>query len=175
MKTSYKLLLGLFCLILISLVVINIIIKTVISRELTEQEKLTIINSTSDKSLFISSSEVFFSINKNTSMSDLNDYKSKLKEVNIDLNIKKIEYDKDNKIKLIEYTVNGKDGFGTLSRSSFENGFISYFYENDKVFFYYNYGRTIKSGGIFEYYFAKDVQSPQEFYQRKQKKYHRIR
>jgi len=174
MKTSYKLLLGLFCLILIFLITINITIKKVITRELTEQEKLTIINSTSPKSLFICSSDVFFSINKNTSMSNLNDYKSKLKEVNINLNIKKIEYDKDNKIKSIEFTVNGKDGFGILSSSSFDNGFIDYLHEDDKVFFYYNYGRTIKSGGIFEYYFAKDVKSPRGFYHTKQK-FHRIR
>jgi len=172
MKTSYKLLLGLFCLILISLVVINIIIKMVISRELTEQEKLTIINSTSPKSLFICSSEVFFSINKNTSISDLNDYKAKLKEVNIDFNINKIEYDKGNKIKKIEYTVNGKDGFGILS-SSFGSGSSAYLYEDQKIFFYHNYNKNKSSGG-FNYYFAKDVKSPRGFYHTKQK-FHRIR
>jgi hypothetical protein len=137
MKTSNKLLLGLFCLIFISLIVINVMLKIAIGNIPAQKEFLKLHSQVIGNSLFIDSTEVILSIDKNTTIVDISNYKTKLKEVNIDLNIDKIEYDTDNKIKSLAIKVDCNDGYvGTANKML--NG-------DEKIGFYRLYRKDAKS------------------------------
>jgi hypothetical protein len=144
MKTSSKLLLGLFCLILASLITINIILKIVISKEPSEKDKLTIINSNTGNTLLISSTDVFFSIYRNTSITEINNLKTKLKEVNIDLNVEKIEYDTDNKIKSIDISAKTYASLNGSNGSSYGGPL----WECEKIIFYRSFENGVKSSFV---------------------------
>jgi hypothetical protein len=110
MKTSNKLLLGLFCLIIASLVIFNLGLKKGMNKVLIQKNILKSHSQIIGNSLYIDSTEVILSIDKNASIADINNYKAKLKEVNIDLTIEKIEYDSIGKIKLLTIAIDCNDG-----------------------------------------------------------------
>ncbi len=110
MKTSNKLLLGLFCLIVATLVIFNIGLKNGMNQVLTQKNILKSHSQLIGNSLYIDSTEVILSIDKNASIADINNYKAKLKEVNIDLTIDKIEYDSIGRIKLLTISIDCNDG-----------------------------------------------------------------
>jgi len=84
-------------------------------------------------SLLIDSTEVILTIDRNTTIVDISNYKAKLKEVNIDLNIDKIEYDTDNKIKSLAINVNCNDGYqGWTEKGLNGNEKIGFFRIYDK-------------------------------------------
>jgi len=136
MKTSNKLLLGLFFLILISLIVINVKLKMAIGNIPIQKELLKSHSQIIGNSLFIDFTEVILSMDKNTTIVDISNYKTKLKEVNIDLIIEKIEYDSDNKIKSLAITVDCNDGSQGWTRQDLSG--------NEKIGFYRIYGKTDK-------------------------------
>lgn len=104
----------------------------IISNEPSEKDKSTIINANTGNALLISSTDVFFSIYRNTSITEINSYKDKLKEVNIDLDISKIEYDTDNKIKSIDVSVKTYAGLNGSNGS----GYGGPLWEGEKIIFY---------------------------------------
>jgi hypothetical protein len=110
MKTSNKLLLGFFCLVVVNLVAANIAVKSEINKAPQSKNPLEI-SKTENSLLLINQNVVVLSINKNTTQEQLNDYQNKLKEANINLNIDKIEFGSDKKIKSLGISVDCNDGF----------------------------------------------------------------
>ena len=137
MKTSIKLLLGLFCLIFISLIVINVMLKITIGNIPAQKELLKLNSQIIGNSLLIDSTEVILSMDKNTTIVDISNYKTKLKEVNIDLIIEKIEYDSDNKIKSLAIKVDCNDGYVGTANKMLNGG--------ERTGFYRIYGKDAKS------------------------------
>jgi hypothetical protein len=110
MKTSNKLLLGFFGLVVASLVIANIAIKSEINKTPRTNSQVDT-NKIFSSCLLIDKNKVVLSIDRNTTQEQLNDYRTKLKEVNINLNIDKIEFESDKKIKYLEISVDCNDGF----------------------------------------------------------------
>lgn len=90
-----------------------------------------------DTGLFLNKSKVLLSIDRNTSKDQLNEYQTKLRERNIQLNIERIEFDQENKIKFLKISVDCHDGFkGSVSQS---------LKENEKIGFYRIYDKNVSS------------------------------
>jgi hypothetical protein len=136
MKTSNKLLLGFFGLVVVSLVIANIAIKSEINKTPRTDSQVEISRIMSS-CLLIDKSKVILSINRSTTQEQLNDYQSKLKGANINLNITKIEFDSDKKIKFIEMSVDCNDGFKGSVNQTFSG--------NEKVGFYRIYDKKVPS------------------------------
>ena len=127
MKTSNKLLLGFFGLVVAALVITNIAIKSEL-KNVPLTNNLVEISKNNSSLLLINKDVVVMSINKNTTKEQINDYQTQLKEANIILNINKIEFGLDNKIKFLSISVDCNDGFkGSVNQTL--NG-------NEKIGFY---------------------------------------
>jgi len=137
MKTSNKLLLGFFCLIIASFVTFNIVIKLRIAKLPTRNEVLKSNSGITNNSLLIDSTEVILSMDNASSIVDISNYQAKLKKVNIDLKIDRIEYDSVNRIKLLSISVNCNDGFKGSTKKTLSGG--------EKIGFYRMYGKDAKS------------------------------
>lgn len=153
MKTSNKLLLGLFCLIIASFVTFNILLKPEMDKLqaqeaiLKTQQKANLISHQKDilishsqiikNSLLIDSTKVLLSIDKNTTKDELNTYQTKLKEVNISLNVDKIEFNPMGKIKQLAITVDCNDGYQGWANLDLSG--------NDKIGFYRIYDKNSNS------------------------------
>ena len=156
MKTSNKLLLGLFIVVVLAMVVANIRLKSVVGNlpELISQTTSNKAFSLSYKvngnsksvstltekqkgnynyGLFADSTKVLLSMDRNTSYDQLNQYKNDLKQLNIDLNIKKVEFDDNGKMKRLEIAVDCHDGFkGTVKQTLSRNNKIGFYRIYDK-------------------------------------------
>ncbi|MDD5185314.1 MAG: hypothetical protein PHS84_08655 [Paludibacter sp.] len=155
MKTSNKLLLGLFILVVLGMIFANFRLKSVIgtSPQLngrvsgnnsvisikvnTGSDSTTIQTNSSEGDLnyglFADKTKVLLSMDKNTTYEQLNQYKNDLKKLNIDLNIRRVEFSSDNKINLLKITVDCNDGFkGTVTQSLKGNEKIGFYrvYDN---------------------------------------------
>jgi len=147
MKTSNKLLLGLLIIVVLGMIIANLRLKYVIEKnpELRVQSSMNnsflnikvngnTINNTPtttgnlDYGLFADKTKVLLSIDKNMSYEQLNEFKSKLKKLNIDFNIRKIEFDSDNKITKLKISVDCNDGYkGSATESLKDNGRIGFY------------------------------------------------
>jgi len=127
MKTSNKLLLGLLCLILAFLVISTLLVKRDVDKVIPDKIQLS--NSQTTKNgLFADSTKVTLSMDMNTSVIDISNYQAKLKELNIDLKVDKIEFDSNNKIKFLSISVDCNDGFkGSVNQTMGENDRIGFY------------------------------------------------
>lgn len=133
MKTSNKLLLGLFCLVIASLVIFNIIIKWKMDKASVQSETPISNNQKINTGLLVDSTKVTLSIDKNTTNDEINSFQTRLKELNIDLNIDKIEFGSDNKIKFLSISVDCNDGFkGSVNQTLGDNDKIGFYRVYDK-------------------------------------------
>lgn len=150
MKTSNKLLLGLFILIVLGMIFATLRLKSVIGtypqlngqvsgnnpvfsmKVNTHSKSTTIKHNFTDGDLnyglFADKTKVLLSIDKNTTYDQLSQYKNDLKKLNIDLNIKRIEFSSDNKINLLKISVDCNDGYkGTVTQSLKDNEKIGFY------------------------------------------------
>lgn len=156
MKTSNKLLLGLFILIVLGMIFATLRLKSVVetSPQLNGQvsgnnsainiKVNTDIGSTTIQTktlegdlnygLFADKTKVLLSMDKNTTYEQLNQYKTDLKKLNIDLNIRRVEFSSDNKINLLKISVDCNDGYKGIVTQSLK--------DNEKIGFYRIYDRT---------------------------------
>lgn len=83
--------------------------------------------------LLVDSTKVTLSIDKNTTNDEINSFQTRLKELNIDLNIDKIEFGSDNKIKFLSISVDCNDGFkGSVNQTLGDNDKIGFYRVYDK-------------------------------------------
>ncbi|MDD3321346.1 MAG: hypothetical protein PHS59_07870 [Paludibacter sp.] len=150
MKTSNKLLLGLFIVVVLGMIFANIRLKNVIettpglesqtsnnksffSFKMTKSSSNTISKTDTlqgdfSYGLFADQTKVLLSIDGNTSYDQLNQYKIDLKRLNIDLNIKKVEFADNGKMIKLEIAVDCNDGFkGTVKQVLRNNNRIGFY------------------------------------------------
>ena len=159
MKTSNKLLLGLLVLIVLGMITATIRLKYLVDKfpkqngqvsannpfiniSVNGSSNTNTYNVTSSEGdlgygLFTDKTKVLLSIDKNTTYEQLSQYKNDLKKLNIDLNIKRIEFDSDNKIKSLKISVDCNDGYKGNATQSLDG--------NEKIGFYRIYNDTTSS------------------------------